>query len=77
MRTDLLESLWASRRGCLSTQVLQEFYVNVVRIMHDTARARDIVQQYLQLPIIIVWNRRTSFVPWSKPSGIDGRFGMP
>jgi len=50
----VLESLWASRRGCLSTQVLQEFYVNVVRMTHDAARARNIVQQYLQWPIIIV-----------------------
>jgi len=27
----LLETLWAERTGCLSTQVLQEFYVNVTR----------------------------------------------
>jgi predicted nucleic acid-binding protein len=50
----LLTALWASRRGCLSTQVLQEFYVNVVRVTHDAVRARDIVQQYLQWPIMIV-----------------------
>lgn len=50
----LLESLWVSRRGCLSTQVLQEFYVNAVRLTHDSARARTIVRQYLQWPIIVV-----------------------
>ena len=50
----LLTALWASRRGCLSTQVLQEFYVNVVRVTHDAVRARDIVQQYLQWSIVIV-----------------------
>lgn len=27
----LIEELWAARTGCLSTQVLQEFYVNVTR----------------------------------------------
>ena len=27
----LLEELWASRLGCLSIQVLQEFYVNITR----------------------------------------------
>ena len=27
----LIESLWQSGNGCLSTQVLQEFYVNVTR----------------------------------------------
>lgn len=27
----LIEELWASRLGCLSIQVLQEFYVNVTR----------------------------------------------
>ena len=72
----LLTALWASRRGCLSTQVLQEFYVNVVRGTHDPVRARDIVQQYLQWPIMIV-DRRTSSARWNKPSGIDCRFGMP
>ena len=52
----LLTALWASRRGCLSTQVLHEFYVNVVRVTHDPVRARDIVQQYiyLQWPNMIV-----------------------
>jgi predicted nucleic acid-binding protein len=27
----LLEELWESRNGCLSVQVLQEFYVNITR----------------------------------------------
>jgi predicted nucleic acid-binding protein len=31
MARALLESLWRSRRGCLSIQVLQEFYVTVTR----------------------------------------------
>ena len=37
----VLRELWESRNGCLSTQVLQEFYVNVTRkIKHPLARAR-------------------------------------
>ncbi len=28
---ELVSELWASRRGCLSIQVLQEFYVNITR----------------------------------------------
>jgi len=28
---ELLKSLWSSRKGCLSIQVLQEFYVNITR----------------------------------------------
>ena len=28
---DLLQSLWDSRKGCLSIQVLQEFHVNITR----------------------------------------------
>lgn len=46
---ETLRELWDSRRGALSTQVLQEFYVNVTRkIDHpiDPALARDIVKRY-------------------------------
>lgn len=45
----LVKDLWASRLGVLSTQVLQEFYVNVTRkIPAPLARAvaRDIVTSY-------------------------------
>ena len=47
---DLLESLWMEGSGVLSTQVLQEFYVNVRRkakkpISHD--RARALIADYL------------------------------
>jgi len=46
----LLQNLWHSRRGRVSLQVLQEFYVNVTRkisipITRDVAR--DIVEAYL------------------------------
>ena len=45
----LLASLWESRRGTLSPQVLQEFLVNAVRKLHPPialAQARDIVRAY-------------------------------
>ena len=45
----VLRELWESRNGCLSTQVLQEFYVNVTRkIRHplSRARAREVVRHY-------------------------------
>ena len=43
---DLVDRLWRDRRGCLSIQVLQEFYVNVTRKVPKpipTERARTIV----------------------------------
>lgn len=46
----ILEELWTSRLGMLSTQVLQEFYVNVTRKIPSPllrATARQIVRNYL------------------------------
>jgi predicted nucleic acid-binding protein len=46
---DILESLWDSRLGVLSMQVLQEFYVNVTRkIPHPLSKksARAVVDAY-------------------------------
>lgn len=43
---ELLESLWESRSGCLSVQVLQEFYVSITRkVAHplDSSAAAQIV----------------------------------
>lgn len=45
----LLKDLWATRLGLLSTQVLQEFYVNVTRKISSplsAAAARDVVRGY-------------------------------
>ena len=45
----LLRDLWAERRGCLSSQVLQEFYVNVTRKIRKPltrAAAREVVRNY-------------------------------
>lgn len=43
---EVLEQLWATREGCLSVQILQEFFVNVTRKIPkplDAARAEEIV----------------------------------
>jgi predicted nucleic acid-binding protein len=47
---DLLENLWLEGTGILSTQVLQEFYVNVRRKAQrpvTVEQARDLVSDYL------------------------------
>ena len=53
----LVEQLWESREGCLSVQVLQEFFVNVTRKIAkplDAATAKEIVADfsrwYLHVP---------------------------
>lgn len=46
---DIVTGLWASRNGVLSTQVLQEFYVNVTRKISKRiprAKAREIIRNY-------------------------------
>ncbi|MBI2818063.1 MAG: PIN domain-containing protein [Acidobacteria bacterium] len=46
---DGLSELWESHAGCLSTQVLQEFYVNVTQKVKKPLRrglAREIVRNY-------------------------------
>lgn len=49
----MLDELWAAGTGVLSTQVLEEFYVNVtrkLRVRHEAAR--ELVRLYAR------WNRR-------------------
>lgn len=44
----LLEQLWDSREGCLSVQILQEFFVNVTRKIPkplDAATAKEIIAE--------------------------------
>lgn len=38
---DLLRELWRSRLGCMSIQVLQEFYVNITRKVPHTLRSEE------------------------------------
>jgi predicted nucleic acid-binding protein len=45
----LLKDLWETGVGCLSTQVLQEFYVNITRKLArpiSKAKALDLVESY-------------------------------
>ena len=54
---DLLNALWQTRTGVLSTQVLQEFYVVVTRKFDPPMRrsvAREIVALYGEWPIVQV-----------------------
>lgn len=49
LASSLVRELWESRRGILSTQVLQEFYVNVTRKIRrpiERSSARDVVSHY-------------------------------
>ncbi|MDW7711992.1 MAG: PIN domain-containing protein [Deferrisomatales bacterium] len=51
----VLKELWRGRAGVLSTQVLQEFYVNVTRKIPSPlprAVARHVVQQYSAWPVV-------------------------
>ena len=53
----LLEGLWASRTGTLSTQVLQEFYVVATRKLDppmSRRAAREIVALYAAWPLVQV-----------------------
>ena len=47
--SDLLGRLWGTRTGALSTQVLQEFYVNATRKLPrplSAPRARTVIERY-------------------------------
>ncbi|MBU4260213.1 MAG: PIN domain-containing protein [Proteobacteria bacterium] len=47
---DLMLNLWENRMGIISTQVLQEFYVNVTRKILNPlskSKARGIIESYL------------------------------
>ena len=51
---ELLSRLWGSRSGVLSTQVLQEFYVNATRKLPrpmSASAARRIVARYSNWPV--------------------------
>jgi len=53
----ILKELWSTRLGVLSTQVLQEFYVNVTRKIPSPlprSIARDIVKDYITWQVEIV-----------------------
>ena len=50
----ILRDLWEQRIGTISTQVLQEFYVNVTRKIPNPlskSQARSIIESYLVWPV--------------------------
>jgi len=52
----IVESLWETETGAISTQVLQEFYVTVTRKIKNPltpAEAREIIRNYLAWPVQI------------------------
>ncbi|HUP22342.1 MAG TPA: PIN domain-containing protein [Thermoanaerobaculia bacterium] len=53
---EVLRELWEERTGVLSTQVLQELYVNVRRRARKpigAQEARDLIQDYLSWPVVV------------------------
>lgn len=53
---ELVRELWESRSGVLSTQVLQELYVNLRRKAArplDVAAARQLVEDYLSWKVVV------------------------
>ena len=53
---DLVESLWRERTGVVSTQVLQEFYVNVRRKAArpvPSDEAEELVRDYLAWEVVV------------------------
>jgi len=51
----VLRALWTGRNGMLSTQVLQEFYVEFTRRLESSAtrrRARELVEAYSVWPVV-------------------------
>ena len=70
----LIESLWRERTGVLSTQVLQELYVNVRRKARrplDIAEARQLVADYARWEVVV--NGSESIL---EAIEIEGRYGL-
>jgi predicted nucleic acid-binding protein len=54
LSAEILRDLWENRVGIISTQVLQEFYVNVTRKIENPlpkSKARGIIESYLAWPV--------------------------
>ncbi len=52
----IIESLWETQTGVISTQVLQEFYVTMTRKIKNPLKpfeAREIIRNYLAWPVQI------------------------
>ncbi|MFV2063594.1 MAG: PIN domain-containing protein [Chloroflexota bacterium] len=71
----LVADLWTSRLGVLSTQVLQEFYVNATRKLPrplSAPRARAIISNYATWPV-----RRVEPVDVVAASRLEKRHHLP
>ncbi len=75
----LVEDLWESRSGVVSTQVLQELAVNLrrkVRTPLDAKAIRDVISDYLAWQVVV--NGGDSILEgWTWKRGIRSRCGMP
>lgn len=75
----LLRQLWDLETGILSTQVIQEFYVNVTRKIPrplSPAKARGLIENYFAWPVIINDTeniRRASEIEETVPAFFLGR----
>jgi predicted nucleic acid-binding protein len=52
----LLRQLWEEETGILSTQVIQEFYVNITRKIPrplSPAQARELIDNYFAWPVVV------------------------
>ena len=56
---NIITDLWENKNGILSTQVLQEFYVNVTKKIQKPLsknEAREIIQQYFTWEVVLINN---------------------
>lgn len=70
----LIEELWTNRSGVLSTQVLQELYVNVRRVAFnplDAGEARGLVEDYASWETVV--NDGAAILG---AIGIENRYGI-
>jgi len=53
----IMTDLWDSGRGILSTQILEEFFVNITKKVSkplDVKRAKDIIEDLLKWEVVII-----------------------
>ena len=50
---ELVLNLWENQNGCISVQVLQEFFVNLIRKKVSFDAAREVVENYFVWEVIV------------------------
>ncbi len=56
---NIINDLWENKKGILSTQVLEEFYINVTKKIPKPLKkneAREIIQQYFTWEVVLINN---------------------